>query len=498
MKYILGIDVGTTSLKAALFNQQLETVGRAKVDYGTEYPASGWAEQPADQWWNAMKEAVGKIFASAEAPSPADLEIIAIDAMTPTMVPVDADGHALRNALIWMDRRAENESQLIAESLGDEVFRIAGNNNDPSNFAPKVRWVKENEPDIYNAADKFLFPNGYLVHRLTGVFTSDSSNCGMSQLCDTRAGTWSDRLIDGSGLHREKLPEIFESTDIVGTVSAAAASELGLSTSTKVIAGAMDNVAAVMGTGTVRDLDLCISAGTAANVNLCAAEPHFDPSFLVYRHLIPGYWIHAGGVDYGGAGYKWFANLIDEKDYAALDTRAGAVVPGQRPLVFLPYMVGQRAPLWNSNTRGVLFGMDPSMSDGEMARAFMEGNVYGVRKILELMQKLGVSPAACRLTGGCADSQVYSQIFADILGIDILRVGEADTATLGIAMAGAYAAGFYPDFESMLGSVSISATQNPESGNHTYYSKAFGLFDKLYETLLPAFDELSGITRSEV
>lgn len=498
MKNILGIDIGTTSLKAALFDQELRPVGHTQVDYGTEYPAPGWAEQSADQWWDALKQALGRLFAGDNAPSPSDLEVIAIDAMTPTMVPVDSTGKALRNALIWMDRRAFSESAMIAESLGDEVFRIAGNINDPSYFAPKVRWVKENEPEIYRQTHQFLFPNGYLVHRLTGAFTADTSNCGLSQLCETAGSRWSDRLIDGSGLHREKFPDIYESTDIVGSVSRAAATELGLSTSTKVIAGAMDNVAAVMGTGTVQDLDLCISAGTAANVNLCAAEPHFDPSFLVYRHIIPGYWIHAGAVDYGGAGYKWFAGLIDETDYAALDARADAVVPGQRPLLFLPYMVGQRAPLNNSNTRGVLFGMDPSMSDGEMARSFMEGNVFGVRKILELMRKLGVSPAACRLTGGCANSRVYSQIFADILGIDILRIGKTDTATLGIAMAGAYAAGFFSDFPSMLDAVSVSASQKPDPSNTDYYSKAYGLFDRLYKSLLPAYDELAAITRGDI
>ena len=498
MKYILGIDLGTTSMKAALFDENLRAVGHAKVDYGTEYPAPGWAEQDANHWWAAMNEAVGRLYTASGAPSPSDLEVIAIDAMTPTMVPVDVEGRALRNALIWLDRRAEAESALIVESLGQAVFNLGGNAGDPSNFAPKVRWLKENEPEIYAAADKFLFPNGYLVHRLTGVFTADTSNCGMSQLCDTAASRWNDTLIDGSGLHREKFPEIFESTDIIGSLTAVAAEELGLDRRTKVIAGAMDNVAAVMGTGTVRDLDLCISAGTAANANLCVAEPHFDPSFQVYRHIIPGHFIHAGAVDYGGAGYKWFADLIDEKDYAALDGRADAVVPGKRPIIFLPYMVGQRAPLWNSNTRGVLFGLDPSMSDGEMARAFMEGNVYGVKKILELMKGLGASPAACRLTGGCADSAVYSQIFADILGIDILRVGEADTATLGIAMAGAYAAGFHSDFESMLDAVHIRATQTPNAANGAYYEKAFGLFDRLYKTLVPAFDELGALARPEV
>ena len=497
MKYILGIDIGTTSLKAALFDADLQAVGRAKVGYSTVYPAPGWAEQDPRQWWDAMKTALGSLYSAPGAPEPADLAIIAIDAMTPTMVPVDAQGRALRNALIWMDRRAEVESQAIDEALGDDLFRIAGNVSDPSNFAPKARWLKDREPEIYARTARLLFANGYLVHRLTGVFSADASNCGMSLLCDTVESRWSPRLIDGSGLDRDRLPDIYECTDVVGTVSTAAARELGIREGTRVIAGAMDNVAAVMGTGTFGNLELCLSAGTATNVNLCADAAHFDPSFLVYRHLIPGMWIHAGGVDYGGAGYKWFAGLIHESDYAALDRRAADAVPGARPLLFLPYMVGQRAPLWNSHTRGVLFGLDPSMNDGELARAFMEGNAFGVRKILGLMTNLGVAPESCRLTGGCADSRVYSQIFADVLEVPIERIGEADTATLGMAMAGAYAEGLAPDIRTFKDRVSIRGTQRPDADLSAHYERAFRLYARLYESLIPSFEDLSALARSE-
>ena len=497
MKYILSVDLGTTSMKAVLFDENLQAVSNAKVDYGTDYPAPGWAEQDVTQWWHALKTTVSRILRADGAPSPSDIAIVAIDAMTPTIVPVDAGGKALRKAIIWMDRRAEKECRMIGDVLGDELFNISGNHNDPSNFSPKVRWVKENEPEIYRRADKFLYANAYMVFRLTGIYSMDQTQCGLSQLCDTLEGVWSDKLIVGSGLDREKLPPIYESTDIVGSISHNAASELGLSTETRVIAGSMDNVAAGMGAGAAKDQELYISAGTAANVCFVTAESHFDPSFHIYRHIVPNLWIHTAGVDYGGAGYKWFANLINEKDYAALDERAEAVNVGDRSLIFLPYMVGQRAPLWNSHTRGVLFGLDPSMTDGEMARAFMEGNVFGVRKILELARCLGASPEIGRLTGGCSESRVYSQIFADILGIDVMRVGEMDTAPLGSAMAGAWAAGFFDDFDKMTEIVTINAIQKPDKVNNKYYSGAYELFDELYGKLEPVFEKLSALGRQE-
>ncbi|MCK5736619.1 MAG: hypothetical protein KAH21_09080 [Spirochaetaceae bacterium] len=501
MKYILSIDLGTTSMKAVLFDGTLSAVARAKVDYSTDYPAPGWAEQDVKQWWDALKTAVGTLLNNPSAPDPAEIAIIAIDAMTPTVVPVDREGKALRKAIIWMDRRSDAECRLIDNALGDDLFKISGNHNDPSNFSPKMRWVKEHEPDIYHRAEKFLLENAYLVHRLTGEFSMDETQCGLSQLCDTLKGEWSDTLIQGSGLDREKLPSIYRSTDIVGCISTAAAVELGLSTQTGVIAGAMDNVAAGLGAGILGDGDLYISAGTATNVSLCTVEPRFHKSFHIYQHIVPGRWIHTAGVDYGGAGYKWFAKLIGENDYASLDSRADAVNPGDRPLIFLPYMVGQRAPLWNSHTRGVLFGMDPSMSDGELARGFMEGNAYGTRRILELTRELGVLPTEGKLTGGCSESRVYSQIFADVLGVDILRVGEMDTAPLGIAMAGARAAGIFDDFESIIEMISARGNSRgihtPEKMRSEFYSAGYKLFDILYRQLEPVFSELSALSSQE-
>jgi sugar (pentulose or hexulose) kinase len=499
MKYILSVDIGTTSLKAVLFDEKLKSVSRFKVDYDTDYPATGWAEQDADQWWAALKTAVDGIFrAGTKQIDVSDLEIVAVDAMTPTVVPVGRNGRPLRKSLIWMDRRAEAESRMIGENLGEALYRISGNHNDPSNFSPKVRWIRDHEPEIYRSTDKFLYANSFIVYKLTGVYSMDVTQCGLSQLCDTLKGCWSDQLIQGSGIDREKLPEIFESTEIIGNIREDAAKFLGLSTRTRVIAGAMDNVAAGMGAGIVKNKDLYISAGTAANVCLCTAEPHFNPAFHVYRHIVPGRWIHTAGVDYGGAGYKWFAGLIGEKDYSALDNRAEAVPVGRRPMIFLPYMVGQRAPLWNSHTRGVLFGMDPSISDGEMARAMMEGNGFGIRRILEITRQLGVVPTHGRLTGGCSESRVYSQIFADVLGINLHRVGEMDTATLGMGMAGAWAAGFYDSFEGMAENVMVSAVQTPDLEKQRYYDAAYGLFEKLYRNLEPLFEELSTLRRLEV
>ena len=500
MKHILAVDLGTTSMKAALFGREMRLLAEVKIDYATDYPAPGWAEQDAEAWWAALKEAGARLYARPGAPSPADLEIIAVDAMAPTLVPVDSEGRALRGSIIWMDRRAQEESRFIGESLGERVFSIGGNVTDASGLAPKIRWIKEHEPEIYRRTRLFLGAGGFIVRRLTGKASMDITQCGLSGLWDSASEGWSDTLIDGSALDGEKLPEIFECTDCVGELTREAARELGLPRRVRVIAGAMDNAAAVLGSGGVKDGELCISAGTAANVNLCRGGKPRDPAFLTYRHIVPGLWIQAGSVDGGGAGYEWFASLIDESDFSALDRlaeatgaagNAGAAEPPLRPLIFLPFMVGQRAPLWNSHTRGVLFGLSPSTSRGETARALMEGNAMGIRGVLELMGPSSLSGGVCRLTGGCARSAVYSQVFADVLGLDILRMDRGDTALRGAALAGATAAGWITDFEGPPGSVSAPGRHKPSPERAAYCREAYELFKRLYDKLEGEFEALS-------
>lgn len=509
MKHILAVDLGTTSMKAALFGEEMRLRGEVKIDYATDYPAPGWAEQDAEAWWAALKEAGARLYSGPGAPSPEDLEMIAVDAMAPTLVPVDSEGRALRGSIIWMDRRAREESRFIGESLGERVFSIGGNVPDASGLAPKIRWIREHEPEIYRRTRFFLGAGGFIVRRLTGKASMDITQCGLSGLWDSASGGWSDTLIDGCALDGEKLPEIFECTDCVGELTREAARELGLPRRVRVIAGAMDNAAAVLGSGAAKEGELCISAGTAANVNLCRGGKPRDPAFLVYRHIVPGLWIQAGSVDGGGAGYEWFASLINESDFSALDRLAGDAgdaedaedaedagaagigEPPLRPLIFLPFMVGQRAPLWNSHTRGVLFGLSPSTSRGETARALMEGNAMGIRGVLELMDPSSLSGGVCRLTGGCARSAVYSQVFADVLGLDILRMDRGDTALRGAALAGATAAGWIRDFEGPPGSLSAPGKHRPSPERAAYCREAYELFKRLYDKLEDEFEALS-------
>lgn len=491
-EYILTFDLGTTSLKTVLFNKSLEIVASASKDYNTSYPEPDWAEHDPDDWWRAMLETTDKVVQQG-CVNPEDIKVIAIDAMTPVLVVVDKKGHVLRPAIIWMDRRSSDQCTQIDSNLDGKLFEISGNHNDPSNFAPKIMWVKDNEPEIYKQCNKFLYASSYLVNRLTGEMVIDKTQCGLSQLCDTKTSEWSDVLLDGCGLDKSKFPKIVDSTDIVGSLTTKAAALLGLTENTKVIAGAMDNVAAGLGTGVYDDGQVYISAGTATNTCVCSSVPVYHKSLHVYHHIVPNRWLSVAGVDYGGAGLKWFNNLFGDMSITELVDKVEEKKGHLTSMLYLPYMVGQRAPLWDTDTRGVLFGLDPSVDRADLANMFMEGNALGVKVIFEIVEALGIKAKEVKLTGGCSVSPYYSQIFADVTGKYIDITGESDVATLGMAMAAAYSMGYYDSFSEMTKMIKVRASYKPKPESVEYYNDLFVLFKRLYSQVSEQYKSLNKI-----
>jgi sugar (pentulose or hexulose) kinase len=406
---------------------------------------------------------------------------------------MDTSGNPLRNGLLWLDRRAQKESDWIKENYGELQIKINSNDSDPSNFAPKVLWIKNNEPDIYEKTDCFLHCNGYLAYKLTGKMTMDVSEAGLSQLCDIRTGQWSEELIAASGIDRAKLPEVFACTDTIGGVSAEAAAATGLKEGTPVIAGAMDNVAATLGLGLRHDGQAYISAGTATNAGACVASVPTDPSMLNYHHGVPGLYLVNGGVDYGGAGLRWFKALIEEERFDEIDRLAEEAGYLDDVLLYLPYMVGQRAPLWDPHARAAAFGMNPDTSRKAMIRMIMEGIALGVNNVFRLMEEKGYSIEEIVMTGGCANSPVWTRIFSDILGKHIILPGEMDVAPLGTAIMTAVGVGLFPDFDAALEVQTVRASYDPDESKSEYYEALFQAFIHLYEAVGPVYKELDEI-----
>ena len=497
MKYVLGFDLGTSSCKAVIYNELLQPAASAGEEYKTIFPSPGWAQQPAEQWWASFCKTVRSCLEKGSIDAK-DIAAVGIDAMGSVAVPVDKNGGTLHDALFWMDRRAVKQSGRMASTLGERVFEITGNRIDPSNVAPKILWFKENAPEIYEKADSFLHGNGYLVYKLTGIASFDKTNGPLSLLYDIRGEKWSDEIFRGLGINMEKLPDIYESHDVVGKITRSAALESGLLEGTPVVAGAMDNLASALGSASIIPGDVYIVGGTATSVGIVVDGAKPNKALHIHHHIIPGRFICVSAVDFGGGGMRWLRDIAGQADYGELNRLAALAPPGNDGLVFLPYMVGQRSPLYNNDTKGVVFGLTPEHGRGHLVRMFMECTSYAVRNILDHFRVAGAAPVRAKITGGIAASPVWAQILCDVIGVDIEFSGASDVAALGAAIPAAIAAGMVKSYDdaAKLQTPYKHIAANPE--NRAAYDKAFSLFQKLWGNMLASYEYASSLNNKEI
>ncbi len=490
MAFLLGADVGTSSLKVVLFDEGLRAVAQSRQEYATEYPGTARAEQDPESWLRAFRAATAEVL-SAWGGRPAEIAAVGIDGMSSLALPVDAAGKALRPAMIWLDRRAREQSERGRTRFEARQLAVNGNRCDPSCFAPKVAWVREQEPAVYREAASFLHCNAYLVQRLTGAFTMDVSEAGLSLVCDIRTGGYSPELVEAWGLDRSKLPEVARCTDVVGRVLPAMASEIGLAAGTPVVAGAMDNVAATVGLGLRRSGDGYIAAGTVTNVGILREEPVFDGKGLIYHSGVEGHWLVNGGADYGGAGLLWFRNLLRDLDLGALGELGASTPSGEHPMLFLPYMAGQRAPLWNDSASGVVLGITPGTERRHLARMFMESVALAARHVFE--ELCAVRPSRVALTGGITNSPAWSQLVADATGMRVAVCSQPETSTLGSAILAGLGVGLFRDIDDAFARLPPQRECVPDPGQVEYYAALFEIFASTYRNVAGNLRSLAGL-----
>jgi sugar (pentulose or hexulose) kinase len=438
--HLLSADIGTSSLKVVLFDEGLRVVAQARREYPTRHPASGQAEHDPEDWYRAFCEATRQLLQDTSV-SPGSVVAVGVDGMSSAALAVDGDGRALRPAMIWLDRRATAEAERLRERLSDSLAGISGNRSDPSHVAPKLMWLQAHEPEVYRAAACFLQCNAYLVQRLTGAFTMDVSQGGLSLLCDVGTGAYSDTLLEAAGVDRRKLPEIVSCREVAGALTSRAARDTGLASGTIVVAGAMDNVSATLGMNVCQSGEAYVSAGTVVNVGFISDTPPRDGRALVYHHALGDRWMVNGGVDYGGAGLRWFRDVLDARNLEALVALAGEGARDDRALLFLPYMSGQRAPLWNEHASGVILGITPDTDRRQLVRMFMESVALGARHVFDV---LGCPvPPRVTLTGGIVHSPGWVQIVADVMGLPLFVGQVPELSALGAAVLAGVGAGVF-------------------------------------------------------
>ncbi|MBS4221731.1 xylulokinase [Lederbergia citrea] len=505
IQYILAHDIGTTGNKATLFSEDGSIVGSIFSGYETNFPVVGWAEQNPNDWWKAVCETTKLLIQKCKV-DPRFIACVTFSGQMMGCVLVDRDGNPLRNAIIWADMRAEEETCKLQSNLGmEEVYRITGHRISSSYSGAKLVWVKNNQPEIFREAHKILHAKDFLVHKLTGEFATDYSDASGMNLLDITKKEWSPEILQTWELDEGILPDVFPSTHIVGGVTQRASQESGLMPNTPVVIGGGDGCCAAAGVGVVSDGDAFNYIGSSSWVALATDKPIFDPEMKTYTwiHLDPKKYSPNGTMQAAGVSYQWIRDQLyhNEKQqshrsgksvYDFMNDTAASSQPGSNRLLYLPYLMGERSPRWNPNARGTFIGMHITHNRADMTRAVMEGVTFNLKVILDSFLNAGVNIEKMWVLGGAAKSNVWKQIFADIYGVDVMVPHLLDEATsMGAAIAGAVGVGILKDFEESKKWVHRKEIIKPIHENKEIYQNLYSIFNQAYEQLVPVYDRLS-------
>ena len=493
--YLIGIDIGTSGCKIAVFNKVGEVLAAQSGTYPVYYPKPGWAEQNPEDWWNTICQVLPEMLQKAEI-SPDEIAGIGIDGQSWSAIAVDENGNVLTNTPIWMDTRAQEICERLNKEIGeDKIFEVAGNSLQPSYTTAKIIWYKENLPEVYEKIDKILQSNSFIAFKLTGAITQDMSQGYGLHCFDMKKGCWDEEMCRHLGIPMEFLPEICECDHVVGSVTAKAAVECGLAEGTPVVAGGLDAACGTLGAGVIHPGETQEQGGQAGGMSICIDEYKADPRLILGYHVIPGKWLLQGGTTGGGGVMRWFERefadyerMMKEQTGVSslnqLNKIAEKVGPGCDGMVFLPYMSGERSPIWNPYAKGVFYGLDFAKTKGHMVRACMEGVALSLRHNLEVAREAGAEADVLRAMGGSANSLLWTQIKSDITGKPII-VPASDTATtLGAALLAGVGVGFYKDYEEAV-SLTVKETRRhePDPKNKAVYDKTFETYMELYKSL---------------
>ncbi|MDL2233722.1 xylulokinase [Ruminococcaceae bacterium OttesenSCG-928-L11] len=495
--YLLGIDVGTSACKAALFDEDGAVKAGSGADYPVLYPQPGWAEQSPDDWWNAVCKAIRQLLEQEEV-SPGQIAGVGIAGQSWSAIPVDSAGKALCNTPIWMDTRAQAICNRLGEEIGeDAIFPVCGNPLQPTYTLPKVLWYREHRPELYRQADKILQSNGYIAYRLTGAVSQDLSQ-GYGYHCfDMRTGRWDESLCRAMGLRRDLLPDIVDCSQIIGTVTAEAAGLCGLAEGTPVVAGGLDAACGALGVGVLADGETQEQGGQAGGMSICTETYRADPRLILSHHVAPGRWLLQGGTVGGGGILRWFEREFCDREraiavrqgtgsFAEMDRLAADVPVGSDGVVFLPYMAGERSPIWNPHAKGVYYGLDYTKTRAHLLRASMEGAAFALRHNLLAAQEAGAGVERLRAMGGAANSRLWTQMKSDVTGKPVDVPASDHATTLGAAILAGVAVGMYPDFHSAVSkTVRLRRSHQPNPATRDTYDAGFQTYLALYEQLKP-------------
>ncbi len=494
MGVVLGIDVSTTATKAVLVDDRGAVDAIGTSEYSFAQPRPLWTEQDPELWWKGAVEAIGKALRSV-GPGLDAVEAIGLTGQMHGLVLLDAAGEVLRPAILWNDQRTGAACDAIRSAVGaSRLVEVTGNDALTGFTAPKLVWVRDNEPEIWRRIEHVLLPKDYLRYRLTGELALDKAGGSGTILFDLAARDWSPEITTALGIDPAWLPPTHEGPEVTGSVTAAAAAATGLRAGTPVVAGGGDQAANAVGVGAVVPGRVALSLGTSGVVFATTDRPLYEPAGRVHAfcHAVPGRW-HMMSVMLSAAGsLRWFRDAVAPgADFGDLVAAAGDVPVGADGLLFLPYLSGERSPHPDPLARGAFVGLTLAHDRRHLTRAVIEGVAFGLRDGLDLMVEAGMAaPDEIRASGGGTASPLWRQVLADVLDTEIATVNTTEGAAYGAALLGAVGTGWFASVETAAETL-VRATPvagpGPDVGR---YAELHAIYRDLYPALSPSFHHL--------
>jgi xylulokinase len=491
----LGLDVGTSSVKACIVDERGRTVASAGMPLPLRTPEPGWTEQNPADWWKAAKPAIKRAVAAARRRGTV-VEAVGLSGQMHSSVFLDAKSKVIRPALLWSDGRTSAQCRAITARVGEESLRAWVSNPALEGFTlPKILWLRDREPEAYARLAKVMLPKDYVRMLLTGAVATEPSDAAGTLLFDVANRRWSAEMAGAMDLRLDLLPDVGESAEVLGRVTPQAAKETGLAAGTPVVGGGADNACGAVGVGAVAPGAVVASWGTSGTVLAPMATPAVDPGMRAHTfcHAVPGTWYVMGVMLSAGAAFAWHQRelareLARSKDAAELLNREAARVPvGAEGLTFLPYLQGERTPHRDAEARGVFAGLTLAHTRAHMTRAVLEGICFGMRDCLEIIEALGLAVPEVLITGGGAKAPFVRQLQADIYGRPVVPVDQAEGPAFGAAMLAAVGAGAFPDVATAVGkTLNRRPAQPPKADAHAAYQQPYRRFGRLYPALRDA------------
>ena len=490
----LGLDIGTSAVKAILVAPDGALRGQASAPLTLAAPEPGWAEQDPNAWWSASIEALRRLRQTAPA---AGIAAVGISGQMHSSVLLDRAGQVVRPALLWCDGRTTAECAALTRSLGGEAaLRDAVRNPALEGFTlPKLLWVRNHEPDAWRRVATVLLPKDFIRFRLTGVLATEPSDASGTLLFDPARQVWSEIVVRAAELPATLLPPVGGSAEVLGRVTAEAATLSGLPTGTPVVGGGADNACGALGVGVISSGEAVASWGTSGTVLAPVAEPVVDPLLRAHTfcHVVPGCWYLMGVVLSAGAAFGWYRDQLARELAGSsgadptLTQEAEPVPAGARGITFLPYLAGERTPHRDAGARGAVLGLSLSHSRAELTRAVLEGIGFALRDSLEILRELGVAPRQLVLTGGGARNPFLRRLQAEIFGLPVCTVNHEEGPAFGAALLAAVGAGAFPDLEAAArATLTRSAPSVPGREAHLAYAEPYARFRAAYPALRAA------------